>query len=312
MTCCKFFIYTQNNMKISHDQLAAFVMIADAGSFRQAAARLNVKPSTLSHTMRALESKLGVMLLSRTTRNLALTAAGQQLYARLAPAFADVRHALEDINDFRDHPSGTVRLSVPHAVAECFILPRLHLLATRYPDVVLEICADNSFVDIVKSGLDAGIRLGMRIERDMVAVRISPDLRDAVIASPEYLARHGIPKTPQELTAHRCIGVREISGNTLYRWEFAKDGEVLNVALESTLIVNDADLVIAAAQRGLGLGFSIDAYCTEYLENGTLQRVLADWCPPYPGFFLYYPDRRASAALHAVINVLRWPTAQQN
>lgn len=294
-------------MKIPHDQLAAFTAIATAGSFRQAAAQLNIKPSTLSHTMRALEAKLGVMLLTRTTRNIALTPAGQQLYARLAPAFAEVQQALEALNDFREHPSGTVRLSVPRAVAERFIMPRLPLLAARYPDVVLEISADNGFVDIIKSGFDAGVRLGERVERDMVAVCISPDLRDAVIASPEYLARHGTPQTPQELLAHRCIGLREISGNTLYRWEFAQGDKVLNVALESPLIVDDADLVIAAAERGLGLGFSIEPYCAAQLASGALQRVLADWCPPYPGFFLYYPDRRTSPALRAVVEILRHP-----
>ena len=173
--------------------------------------------------------------------------------------------------------------------------------------MVLEISADNGFVDIIKSGFDAGVRLGERVERDMVAVRISPDLRDAVIASPEYLARHGTPQTPQELLAHRCIGLREISGNTLYRWEFAQGDKVLNVALESPLIVDDADLVIAAAERGLGLGFSIEPYCAAQLASGALQRVLADWCPPYPGFFLYYPDRRASPALRAVVEILRHP-----
>lgn len=292
-------------MKIPHDQLAAFIAIAELGSFRQAAARLNVKPSTLSHTMRTLEAKLGVLLLVRTTRQVALTPAGTQLYARLAPAFAEVRQALEGLNDFRAHPSGTVRLSVPRAVAERFIVPRLPLLAARYPDVALEICADNAFVDIVQNGFDAGIRLGERIERDMVAVRISPDLRDAVVASPDYLARFGTPRTPHDLLAHRCIGVREISSNTLYRWEFVKDNRTLNVALTHALIVDDADLVIAAARQGLGLGFSVDAYCADALQSGALQRVLADYCPPYPGFFLYYPDRRASSALHAVIDVLR-------
>ncbi|MDO5091429.1 MAG: LysR family transcriptional regulator [Cardiobacteriaceae bacterium] len=286
-------------------QLAAFVAIAESGSFRKAAARLNLKPSTLSHAMRALEDKLGVMLLVRTTRQVALSEAGQQLYARIAPAFAEVGAALEAVNDFREHPAGTVRLSAPRAVVSRFILPRLPLLAERYPDVVLEISADNGFVDIVKHGFDAGIRLGECVEKDMVAVRISPDLRDAVVATPEYLARHGTPRTPQDLLTHRCIGVRRIAGGDLYRWEFARHGEVLNVALESRLILDDADLVLDAALAGLGLAFCIEPYCAAQLASGQLQRVLQDWCPPYPGFFLYYPDRRKTAALRAVVEVLR-------
>lgn len=287
--------------------LAAFVAIVDTGSFRKAAVRLQMQPSTLSHAMRTLENRLGVMLLHRTTRHVAPTEAGQALYAQVAPAFTDIAMAVEHVNLFREHPAGTVRLSVPRVAAVRLLAPRFREFSDRYPDVALDISVDNGFVDIVKQGFDAGVRLGERVQKDMVAVRISADFCDAVVASPDYLKRFGTPKTPHELTAHRCIGWRQSSDGSPYRWEFAKDGRKLNVAVSGPLMLDDFELMQQAALDGVGLAYSELSLCSEYLKNGKLLRVLEDWCAPYSGFYMYYPDRHTSAGLRALIDMLRYP-----
>ena len=271
-------------------ELAAFAAIAREGNFRRAAAQLELKPSTLSSAMRALESRLGVRLLNRTTRSVSLTEAGQQLFTTLAPALEEIDAALETVNGFRAHPMGRLRLSVPRSVAASLILPLFRHFSERYPDIVLELAADNGFVDIVKEGFDAGVRLGESVAPGMVAVRITPDMSRAVVGAPAYFAHHPSPQTPHDLRMHNCIGYRKISSGELHRWAFAKDG----------------GLMLDAATDGIGLAYTADSYAAPYLANGRLQRVLADWCPPFPGFYLYYPGRRQiSAALRALIDALK-------
>ena len=287
-------------------ELAAFAAIAREGNFRRAAAQLELKPSTLSSAMRALESRLGVRLLNRTTRSVSLTEAGQQLFTTLAPALEEIDAALETVNGFRAHPMGRLRLSVPRSVAASLILPLFRRFSERYPDIVLELAAENGFVDIVKEGFDAGVRLGESVAPGMVAVRITPDMSRAVVGAPAYFARHPPPQTPNDLRAHNCIGYRKISSGELHRWAFAKDGETLNIAVRGNLILDDAGLMLDAATDGIGLAYTADSYAAPYLANGRLQRVLADWCPPFPGFYLYYPGRRQiSAALRALIDALK-------
>ena len=289
-------------------ELAAFAAIAREGNFRRAAAQLELKPSTLSSAMRALESRLGVRLLNRTTRSVSLTEAGQQLFATLAPALEEIDAALETVNGFRAHPMGRLRLSVPRSVAASLILPLFRRFSERYPDIVLELAADNGFVDIVKEGFDAGVRLGESVAPGMVAVRITPDMSRAVVGSPAYFARHPLPQTPNDLRAHNCIGYRKISSGELHRWAFAKDGETLNIAVRGNLILDDAGLMLDAAADGAGLAYTADRYAAPYLADGRLLRVLDDWCPPFPGFYLYYPGRRQiSAALRALIETLKVP-----
>ena len=287
-------------------ELAAFAAIAREGNFRRAAAQLELKPSTLSSAMRALESRLGVRLLNRTTRSVSLTEAGQQLFATLEPALEEIDAALETVNGFRAHPMGRLRLSVPRSVAASLILPLFRRFSERYPDIVLELAADNGFVDIVKEGFDAGVRLGESVAPGMVAVRITPDMSRAVVGAPAYFARHPLPQTPNDLRAHNCIGYRKISSGELHRWAFAKDGETLNIAVRGNLILDDAGLMLDAAADGAGLAYTADRYAAPYLADGRLLRVLDDWCPPFPGFYLYYPGRRQiSAALRALIETLK-------
>lgn len=291
-------------------ELAAFVAIAEEGGFRRAAARLNLTASTLSHSLRSLEQKLGVRLVNRTTRTVSLTEAGHALLAQIGPAFASIETAVETMNDFRDHPAGTIRLSVPRTIVARVLTPKFRAFADLYSDVTLEIAAENGFVDIVKQGFDAGIRLGESLDRDMVAVRVTPDLRTAVVASPEYLSRFSPPETPRDLHRHRYIGWRQTGSGALYRWEFEKDGRALNVAVNGPLVLDDPDLMLGAALEGVGLAYATEQYMGGHLASGRLIRVLEDWCPSYPGFFLYYPSRRQSpAALRALVDVLRIPSA---
>ncbi len=287
-------------------ELAAFVAIAEEGGFRRAAARLNLTPSTLSHSLRSLEQKLGVRLVNRTTRSVSLTEAGQALLSQIGPAFASIETAVETINDFRDHPAGMLRLSVPRTVIARLLIPKFRAFADRYPDVTLEIAAENGFVDIVKQGFDAGIRLGESLDRDMIAVQVTPDLRTVVVASPDYLSKFPPPESPRDLHRHRCIGARQTGSGVLYRWEFEKAGRVLSVAVNGPLVLDDPELMVGAALEGVGLAYATEQYIDDHLATGRLVRLLEDWCPPYPGFFLYYPSRRQTpAALRALIDMLR-------
>jgi DNA-binding transcriptional LysR family regulator len=284
--------------------LAAFLAVAEERSFTRAAKRQGVSPSAVSHAMRALEEELGVRLLARTTRSVAVTDAGKELVGRLKPALTEVGDALEQIAGQRKRPGGRVRLLVPR-LAVSILATRLSMLSSKYPDVVLDVTTDDSRRDIVADGFDAGIHFGEYIEKDMIAVRVSPDQRPAIVGSPVYFRSHPKPKEPRDLLQHPCINFRHGAAG-LYRWEFEKGRKEISVGVTGPLIVDDLGLVLRAALDGTGLAFVAESDVPEHLAEGTLLRVLQDWCQPYPGFFLYYPSRRQqTAALTALISVLR-------
>ena len=286
--------------------LAAFLTVAQERSFTRAAKRLGVSPSALSHAIRALEERVGIRLLARTTRSVAPTAAGEQLVARLDPALTDIRDALGQVAGLRDRPAGRVRLVVSPLAATMVLAPKLGTLARAYPDIVLDVTTTNEMrLDLVAGHFDAGIHLGEFIERDMIAVRVSADQRAAIVGSPEYFAAHPPPSSPHDLTKHRCLNFRHGAGET-YRWEFDKGTQSLAVAVDGPLVVDDVQLLIHAAIAGVGLTFLMEEQAAPYLANGQLVRVLEDWCEPFAGYFLYYPSRRQQpAALSAVIATLR-------
>lgn len=285
--------------------LAAFLAVAEERSFTRASRRLGVSPSALSHAVRGLEEQIGVRLLARTTRSVAPTEAGEQLMSRLQPALGDVRDALEHIVGLRDRPAGRVRLVVSPMAAALVLAPQIGAFADAFPDVVLDITTEADRVDLVAGGFDAGIQLGEYVERDMVAVRVSPDHRAAIVGSPRYFETRPRPTSPRDLPRHRCINFRRGSLG-LYRWEFDKGGQSLSVAVTGSVVVDSADLLVRAALDGAGLAFGFEAHVAPYLASGELIRVLDDWCPPFAGYFLYYPSRRQQpAALSALIARLR-------
>ena len=289
--------------------LSALLAVADERSFTRAGKRLGVSPSAMSHAMKALEERLGVRLLSRTTRSVAPTEAGEQLLSRLRPALTEVRDALDQVSGLRDKPAGRVRLLVPRLAVASVLAPKLGQIAREYPDILLDVTTDDIRMDIVAGGFDAGIQFGEYIEKDMIAVRVSPDRRPAIIGSPEYFESHSKPKSPRDLLKHKCINFRHGSAG-IYRWEFEKGKKSLSIGVSGPLIADDVELVIRAALDGVGLAFVSQEQVMPYLSNGALVRVLEAWCPPYPGFFLYYPSRRLQpAALSALISVLRLSTA---
>jgi DNA-binding transcriptional LysR family regulator len=274
-------------------------------SFTKAAKRLGVTPSAVSHAMSDLEQQIGVRLLSRTTRSVAPTVPGEHLLARLRPSFAEIREALVQVSGLRNKPVGRVRLLAPRFAVKTVLAPRIGRFARDYPDIILEVTTDDSRMDIVAGGFDAGIHFGEYIERDMIAVRVSRDQKPAILGSPAYLASHPKPRSPRDLTRHRCINFRHGSAG-IYRWEFEKGRKSLSVAVNGPLIVDDVDLVIAAAVDGVGLAYMSEERAAEQLSSGALVKVLEDWCQPFPGFFLYYPNRRNQpAALVALIETLR-------
>ena len=286
--------------------LAAFLTVAKERSFTRAAKRLGVSRSALSHAMRGLEERLGVRLLARTTRSVAPTQAGEQLISRLDPALGEVESVLDQIVGLRERPTGRVRLLVTPMSATMVLAPKLVAFAQRFPDIVLEVTTtQEGRTELVASGFDAGIHLGESIQRDMVAVRVSRDQRLAVVGSRDYFAAHPKPKSPHDLLGHRCIYLRGGSARP-YRWEFEKNGEAVVVDVSGPLIFDDADLMIRAAMDGLGLTFSFEEYVASHIARGALVRVLEDWCPPFAGYFLYYPSKRQqSPALAALIETLR-------
>lgn len=287
--------------------LAAFVAIARERSFRRAAATLGVTPPTLSHTLRELETQLGIRLLNRTTRNVSPTEAGEHLLAHLDPAFEDIAAALDSLNRFRETPHGLVRINAPRNAIGLVLAPRFGELARDYPGITLEVVADEGFANIVEAGFDAGIRLGEDLQHGMRAVRVGPDLRLAIVATPAYFRRQGRPGSPEELLGHRCIGWRKVSSGELYKWQFSKGTKAL-VAVSGPLVLDDPRLMLQAALADVGIAFAIEEEVAEHLAAGRLERVLADWCAPFPGFHLYYPNRRNHpAALSAVIDLLRYP-----
>lgn len=287
-------------------ELAAFVAVAEESSFRRAAARLGVTPSALSHTLRGLEGRLGTRLLHRTTRSVSLTDAGAALLQRVAPALADVREAVVQAGAFRDRPAGTVRVNLPRLAAQLVLAPLMADFVRTHPDVRLELVVDDGLVDIVAAGCDAGIRPGELLQQDMVAVRLTPDLRTAIVASPAYLQAHGAPTTPADLAAHACINYRFSHSGALHRWPFERRGQRLDASVDGPLVFNDVDLLVEAAAAGAGLACTLEGRVQPLIDQGRLVRVLADWCAPFPGFFLYHAARRQTpTALRALIDFLR-------
>jgi DNA-binding transcriptional LysR family regulator len=285
--------------------LSAFLAVAEEKSFTKAAKRLGVSASALSHAIRGLEERIGVRLLARTTRSVAPTDAGEQLIARLIPALGDIRGALDQISGLRDRPAGRVRLVMPRLAARMVLAPKLARFAREYPDVVLEVTTDDGPLDLVAGRFDAGIQIGEFIAHDMIAVRVSKDHRPAIVGSPRYFESHPKPESPRDLTRHRCLNVR-LGSAGVYRWEFDKGDESLVVAVDGPLNVDDVEIAIRAAIDGIGLAFSLEEHVAPHLASGVLVRVLEDWSPPFPGFFLYYPSRRQqTAALTALIDTLR-------
>lgn len=287
-------------------ELNAFVAVAEYRNFGKAATHLGLSRATISETVRTLEERLGVRLLNRTTRSVAPTEAGERLLSRLRPVLDDYEAALESINAFRDRPAGHLRVTMPGIVASWVIAPMLPEFLAQYPDIGIEIVVSNRLRDIVAERFDAGIRIGNRIEKDMIAIRVTDDLRYAVLASPDYLKRHGVPKTPDDLQGHNCIRFRFPSGAYL-PWKFLMGDQIREVEPEGTLIVNDPNLAIGAARNSVGLFYGPVNYIGPLLQSGELVSVLGDWLPtPSDGFFLFYPSRRQNpVALQTLIEFLR-------
>jgi DNA-binding transcriptional LysR family regulator len=285
--------------------LSAFLVVAEERSFTRAGKRLGVSPSAMSHAMRALEESLGVRLLSRTTRSVAPTDAGEQLLSRLRPAVTDIQEALNQISGLRDKPAGRVRLLMPRFAVEWVLAPKLAQFARDYPQILLDVTTDDSRMDLVAGGFDAGIHLGEYIEKDMIAVRVGADHQPVIVGSPAYFASHPKPKSPRDLPHHQCINFRHGSAG-VYRWEFQRGKKSFSVAVHGPLVVDDVALVLRAALDGVGLAFLSQHQVQSQLDTGALVRVLEPWCQPYPGFFMYYPSRRQQPpAMSALIDVLR-------
>ena len=298
------------NSPIPRDELAllaAFAVVADERSFTKAARKLGVSRSAISHSIRTLEERLGLRLLARTTRSVAPTDAGERLLAQLHPALDGIASAITDVGRLRAKPSGTVRLVASPMAVTAIVWPKLAKFARDYPDVVLDISTEgDSRPDLVAERFDAGIHLGEFVQRDMVAVRVSGQQRAAIVAAPAYFDAHPKPKTPRDLTAHRCMGHRMSAHGSVYRWEFEKRGKPVTVSVSGPLVFTDPEFTLRAALDGLGLAYMFEEHVAELLARGQLVRVLEDWCPPFDGYFLYYPSRRHQPpALQALVEALR-------
>jgi DNA-binding transcriptional LysR family regulator len=289
------------------NDLAAFVAVAEARSFTGAAKRLGISQSALSHAMRGLEERLGVRLLARTTRSVSTTDAGERLLATLAPRLAAMESEIASLGDLRSKPSGNIRITTSEHAALHYLWPAADKFLRDHPDVSMEIAIDSRLVDIVAERFDAGIRLGESVQNDMVAVRISPDLRMAAVASPDYLDRHGVPQTPHELSSHKCINLRFQTQGNIYAWEFEKDGQEIEVRVDGPLILSGLGLILKAAASGHGIAFMLEDHAADHIRSGVLVRVLDDWCAPFGGHYLYYPSRRQhSAAFALLVEALRY------
>jgi DNA-binding transcriptional LysR family regulator len=285
-------------------ELSAFATVAEERSFTRAATRLGISQSALSHSIRGLEKRLGLQLLARTTRSVSPTAAGTALLKELAPALERIESAVAETQKQKGSPAGRIRLVIPRTATKAVILPKLARFARTYPEIVLEVTSSNDPVDLVAGEYDAGVQLGEFIQRDMIAVRVTKEMRLAVVGSPVYFESNPIPRYPQDLKDHSCIGFRFSNG--LYRWEFEKGRKALTVSPQGPASFDDPDLVIQAVLNGVGIGTAMEESLTELISDGRLVQVLKDWCPSFPGYFLYYPSRRNQpAALSALINTLR-------
>lgn len=287
--------------------LLAFMAVAQEGSFTRAAAKLATSQSALSHTVRRLETRLGLRLLSRTTRSVALTEAGERLLRTIEPAFREIDGGVAALSDLRDKPAGAIRLTTSEHAAHTVLWPVLGPLVRSYPDVHVELVIDSGLTDIVAERFDAGVRLGESIAKDMVAVRIGADLRMAVVGAPAYFSDRARPRTPADLADQRCINLRLPTAGGLYAWELEKGARELRVRVDGQLIFNSPRMVVHAAMDGLGLACVLEDLVSDHVADGRLVRVLADWCPPFPGYHLYYPSRRQpSAAFALMVEALRY------
>jgi DNA-binding transcriptional LysR family regulator len=281
--------------------LNAFLVVAEERSFTRAAAKLGTSQSALSHAMRRLESRLGVRLLSRTTRSVTPTEAGERLLETLSPAFDQIDTQLASLSQLRERPAGTIRITTPEHAATSLLWPAVETLMRTYPELKVELSVDSGLRDIVADRFDAGVRLGEQVAKDMIAVRVGPDLRMAAVAAPSYFEGRPKPRTPQDLAEHICINLRLTTAGGLYAWELEKGARTLRVRVEGQFVSNNADMVLRAARSGLGLAFVPEDYVEADLAKGRLVRVLQDWCPPFPGYHLYYPSRRQPTPAFALL-----------
>lgn len=287
--------------------LMAFLSVADERSFTRAAAKLGTSQSALSHTVSRLEERLGIRLLTRTTRSVAPTDAGERLAATLRPAFGEIESELAALGSMRETPAGNFRITTSEQAAKDILWPALAPVLAAYPDIHVEVSVDSSLRDIVAERFDAGIRLGEQVAKDMIAVRISPDQRMAVVGAPAYFAAHPAPRTPHDLTDHSCINLRLQTLGGMYAWEFEQDGRELRVRVDGRLVFNNSDLMVEAALAGLGLAITMENRVTDLIAEGRLIRVLEDWCPPFSGYHLYYPTRRQMTPSFAlIVDALRY------
>ncbi|WP_198389784.1 LysR family transcriptional regulator [Sinorhizobium meliloti] len=289
------------------NDLAAFAVVAKERSFTRAAAKLRVSPSALSQTIRNLEERLGLRLLTRTTRSVASTEAGERLLRTIAPRFDEIEAELAALSELRDKPAGTVRITAGEHPAISLLQPALKRFLPDYPDIQVEIIIDYGLTDIVAEGYDAGVRMGEQVAKDMIAVRIGPDMRMALVASPGYFERHPLPKTPQDLTDHNCINIRLPTYGGVFPWGLEKDERDVKVGGDGQLVFNSLAMRLASALDGLGVAYMPEDHVLPYLADGRLVRVLEEWCPYFPGYHLYYPSRRhSSPALTVLVENLRY------
>jgi DNA-binding transcriptional LysR family regulator len=288
------------------DDLSAFLIVAREGSFTKAAAKLGVSQSALSYTIKELEARLKLRLLTRTTRSVSPTAAGERLLRNIGPRFEEIETELAALGELRDKPSGTIRITATEYATNAVLLPKIAKLLPKYPDIKVEIICDYGLTDIVTQRFDAGVRDGEQVAKDMIAVRIGPDARMAVVGTPAYFRNRQEPKRPQDLVEHNCINLRLPTHGGLYAWEFEKGSRELKVRVDGQLFFNTTSQMLDAALAGLGLTYLPEGLVQSHIKKGRLKRVLADWCPPYPGYHLYYPSRRQpSAAFKLLVEALR-------
>ena len=291
-----------------YDQLAIFAVVARERSFTRAAAKLGMSQPALSRSMRQLEERMGVRLLARTTRSVSPTEAGDHLLQVVAPRFEEIDTELAQLSEFRDKPAGKLRITAGEHAAISVLQPVLEKLLPDHPDLRIEIIIDYGLTDIVAENFDAGIRLGEQVAKDMIAVRVGPDMRMAVVGSPDYFSRHPRPKAPHELTGHNCITIRLPTYGGIFAWEFEKKGKELKVRVEGQLVFNNIAMRLDAVLKGLGLAYMPEDLVLAHVAEGRLIRVLSDWCEPFPGYHLYYPSRRQSSPAFTLFrDALRYP-----
>lgn len=291
--------------------LIALIAVAQTGSFTRAAAQLGVTQPALSVSIRGLEERLGVRLLLRSTRSVTLTMAGQHLVDRLVPEFAQIDNELNSLNDLRDKPTGTLRITAIDYAIRSVLWPRLSPFLKQYPDITIELVSEYASVDIAARGYDAGVRFGMELAQDMISVRIGPDVKNTVVGSADYFAQHAVPETPDELSQHRCIRLRTSTYGGLYDWEFTDGQRTFDVRINGPVICNNAYDIFEAAKEGFGLAYLPLDMVQPWLDSGELVSVLQAWCPVWPGFHLYYPNRRQhSRAMTLLVDALRYQEKQ--